>query len=219
MQNERPAVAHRHLGRIRYGEALDLQNETWQRVVDGEPAEVLYTLEHEPVVSIGKRGDDGDVLVPTELLAARGVDVVRVDRGGEVTYHGPGQLVVYGIVNIGARGIGVGDWVRGVADAIRVELAAEGVEVAYDPDNPGLWTAEGAKVCAVGMRISRGVARHGAAVNLTTDLDAFRWIVPCGLPQSRATSVAELTGNAPELTAFADRVVANIRRTFELARP
>jgi lipoate-protein ligase B len=214
-----PPVAHRHLGRIAYADALALQNATWERVVAGEPDEVLLTLEHDPVVTIGRRGDAADLLVPEALLRARGVDVFRADRGGELTYHGPGQLVVYGIVHLQRRRIAVGDWVRGVAGAIADELAGAGIEARYDGDNPGLWASNGAKICAVGMRISKGVARHGAAVNLTTDLDAFTWIVPCGMPSARATSVAELTGEPPSIDAFGRAVVARLRARFSLPSP
>lgn len=214
-----PPVAHRHLGRIAYADALALQNETWERVVAGAPDEVLLTLEHDPVVTIGRRGDAADLLVPERLLQARGVEVFRADRGGELTYHGPGQLVVYGIVDIGRRRIAVGDWVRGVAGAITDELATLGIEATYDAENPGLWAPDGAKICAVGMRISKGVARHGAAVNLTTQLEAFTWIVPCGMPTARATSVHALTGAAPSVEAFGASVVARIRTRFGLRAP
>jgi lipoyl(octanoyl) transferase len=211
-------VAWKHLGRISYDDATRLQDDTWSRVVSGDAAECIFTLEHDPVITIGRRGEQGDVLLPEQALAERGVTVVRADRGGEVTYHGPGQLVIYPILNIKKRGIAVGDLVRGVAGSVNQVLAALEINATYDGQNPGLW-CDGKKICAVGMRIKKGVSRHGAAVNLSTDLSAFELIVPCGLPDSQTTSVSKLNGEAPSVASFAADVVRVLRETFSLGAP
>lgn len=211
---------YRFLGRRPYRPTWDLQREVADALRAGTGPETLLALEHDPVITIGRRGDSTDILAGAELLASQGVDVVEVDRGGEVTYHGPGQLVVYPIVALRGSRFGVGDLVRGLAAAIGDWLGESGIDARYDPEHPGLWVGD-EKICAVGMRIRGGVSTHGAAVNLSTDLDAFKLIVPCGLPAARATSVAQLTGRAPGLAqaarhvaeGFAERLGFDLRVT------
>lgn len=204
-----------HWGRIAYREAFERQKARWQGVVDGIAAEAVFTLEHDPVVTFGRRGREHDLRVPREALAACGVDVVESDRGGELTYHGPGQLVIYPILAVRRRGIHVGELVRGLAACVADELAALGIVAEYDTDAPGLWV-DGAKIAAVGMRISRGVSMHGTALNLETDLDAFRLIVPCGMPDARATSVAARGIPAPGLEACGAAIVDRFFERFDL---
>lgn len=203
------ALHWEHLGRIGYGDALALQLGRRDAVIAGTAPETLFTLEHDPVITLGRRAQPGDLLVDRDALAARGIEVVEVDRGGEVTYHGPGQLVLYAVVHCQRRGMGPSDLVRRLAAAITDELAQHGISASYDTEHPGLWV-EGAKIAAVGMRISRGVSTHGAALNLTTDLDAFSLIVPCGMPGARATSMLAQTGCAPQT----DVIAASIARRF-----
>lgn len=208
-------VEHVHWGRIAYREALERQNQRWQAVVDGEAPEAIFTLEHEPVITLGRRGSAEHLRLPEAALRERGVDVVRTDRGGELTYHGPGQLVVYPILAIGQRGIHVGDLVRGLAGAVTDYLAELGIDAEYDKDAPGLWV-DGAKIAAVGMRVSRGVSKHGTALNLTTDLDAFSLIVPCGMPDARTTSVSGQAATADRVPDAGARIVAHLARRFGL---
>lgn len=210
-----PTVEHVHWGRVGYREALQRQRDRWDAVREGTAPEAIFTLEHDPVFTLGRRGTEGDLRVPRDLLEAQGFDVVDADRGGEVTYHGPGQIVVYLILALRPRGLHAGDLVRGVAGGAQDLLAQHGVQAAYDNDAPGLWT-DGAKIAAVGMRISRGVSMHGMAVNLTTDLSAFERIVPCGMPTARATSLAALQGEAPSVEAFASPLVDAIARRLSL---
>jgi lipoate-protein ligase B len=200
-------VVHRHLGRIRYREALALQQLIHESVVQGVLPEHVLTLEHEPVITLGRRGSFDDLLADRSVLDARGIDVVVTDRGGEVTWHGPGQLVVYAIVDARARGLGPSDLVRRLAGAVSTELALHGVEATWEPAHPGLWVG-GAKIAAVGMRVTRGVSLHGVAVNLTTPLDAFTLFVPCGMPGAQATSIAALGVTPPDLAGLGARVAA-----------
>ena len=189
-------VRHVDWGRIGYREAFQRQKAHWEAVRDGTAVDTIFTLEHDPVITLGRRGKNDDLLIPREALAARGVDVVETDRGGELTYHGPGQLVVYPILHIKERSIHVGDLVRGLAAAVASVIEEDyGVETVYDADRPGLWV-DGAKIAAVGMRISKGVSMHGTALNVSTDLDAFSLFVPCGLPDAGTTSLTTL-GHEP----------------------
>lgn len=205
-----------HWGRIGYAEAMARQQAAWQALVDGGGEHRLFTLEHDPVITMGRRAATTDLLVSEETLRQRGVDLVVSDRGGEVTYHGPGQLVLYAVVHTRALGIGPSDLVRGLAGAISDYLASLGISAPYDAAHPGLWTSDG-KLVAVGMRISRGVSMHGAALNLTTSLDAFSLFVPCGMPGAAATSVARCLGAAPPLEEAAARCAERFAEGLGLA--
>ncbi len=216
----RASVQHLHLGRIRYALASERQHARWDDVREERASEAIFTLEHDPVITLGRRGNEADIRLSPEVLSARGIDVVRTDRGGQVTYHGPGQLVIYPVLAVRDRGIHAGDLVRGVAACVQRCLARLDIHAAYDTDAPGLWV-NGAKIAAVGMRISRGVSMHGVAINLTTELSAFDIFVPCGMPDARATSVAEqLVDSArpvPPLRDFGREVVDELAAHFSLS--
>jgi lipoyl(octanoyl) transferase len=189
---DRPMLGWQHLGLIRHADAMALQEERWQALHDGAVSDVLWTLEHLPVITLGRRAQDEDVLLLPDELFARGIEVVRSDRGGEVTYHGPGQLVLYPNLQLSRFRLGPADVVRALAAVIVDEVRTWGVDAAYDPAHPGVWAA-GSKLAAVGMRIRRGVSMHGAALNLTTDLRPFDWFVPCGMAGAAATSMEVLS--------------------------
>ncbi len=140
------------------------------------------------------------MLVPVEHLEAMGAQVVDCDRGGDVTFHGPGQLVAYPILDLHARGLHAGDYVRALEECVIRTLAAFGASGERVPGRPGVW-AGGGKVAAIGVRIERGVSRHGLALNVSTDLAWFDAIVPCGLPDASATSMRRLLGAAPPFEA------------------
>lgn len=206
-----------HLGRIGYREALELQLRQSKARQEGRVPDTLFTLEHTPVITLGKRAKDSDVLLSEDALRARGIDLVHVDRGGEATWHGPGQLVLYPILHIKEQEIFVSDLVRGLAGCIRDFLQDHAIESRWDDDHPGIWVDD-RKIAAVGMRIQRGVSRHGAAINLTTAKDAFRVIVPCGLPQFGVTSVAQESGEAIPIELAAEALSARFAAHFGYAR-
>ena len=163
-----------------------------RRVVDEIPDTVLL-LEHPHVYTIGRRGSHGDVLVSPEWLAARGAEVVQTDRGGQVTYHGPGQLVAYPITRLdGTKG--VWPFLRRVEQALVDVAAGFGLQARGESGLlTGVWVGD-AKLAAIGMRVSRGVTSHGFALNCSTDLARFNAIVPCGLPDKPACSLSSLLG-------------------------
>ncbi len=194
---------------VPYGQALALQLALRERLQAGEDhAGWLVCLQHPPVVTLGKRGQESDIVSP-QLLAQRGVELFRVDRGGEATYHGPGQLVFYPIVRLEALGLGVVDVVRALAEALSMTLREHGVETRYDPDHPGVWTTEEPprKMGSVGMRVSRGVSTHGAALNVQNDMIPFSWIVACGMPNAPLTRLRDYLEADPDLAAITDRVL------------
>lgn len=203
-------------GVVPYGQALALQHTLRERLqVDSAHPGFLVCLQHPPVVTLGKRGQPSDIISPT-LLADRGVELFRVDRGGEATYHGPGQLVIYPIVRLDDLGLGVVDVVRALAHALAEAVRPFGVELHYDPDHPGLWTDEtpGRKMGSVGMRVSRGVSTHGAALNVLNDMIPFSWIVACGMPNAPMTRLCDYLEEPPDLealgTAALERFAARI---------
>lgn len=182
------------LGRIPYRATWALQKRLAEDRAAGAIPDRLLLLEHEPVLTLGRHADPRHVLAPPELLAERGIEVVRVERGGEVTYHGPGQLVAYPIVALGERDLGVRAFVRLLETALAETCAAFGVDAGPRPGHPGCWCDPAGplprKIGALGLRIERGVSYHGIALNVDLDLGAFELIDPCGLPGLRSTSIA-----------------------------
>jgi lipoyl(octanoyl) transferase len=192
-----PRLIVERLGCVPYAQALDHQHalRAALQAADrpaGSPAGHVICLEHPMVVTLGKRGEMAD-LRDLGWLEANGVEIHKVDRGGESTFHEPGQLVVYPVVRLDALGIGVVDVVRRLADALARAAATWGIELVYDKEHPGLWTVQDPprKMASVGMRSSGGVSTHGAAINLTNSLIGFGKIVACGMPDVAMTRLVD----------------------------
>ena len=183
----RPVEVHR-LGLIDYERALGWQEERAASVRAGG-REAVALLEHLPVYTLGARGDRSHLLADVAALEARGAKVVKTDRGGDVTFHGLGQLVVYPVLDLRARGVHVGDYVR-CLEQVAIETAATfRVESRRVEGRPGAWVRVDAKLVAVGVRVRGGVSTHGLALNVSTDLSWFDAIVPCGIEGTGATSL------------------------------
>jgi len=201
------------LGRQPFQPVAALQEELRAGVRAGRVPETLLLVEHDPVITLGRSADPSHVLASSSELARRGVAVAEASRGGDVTYHGPGQLVGYPIVRL--RG-GVVGHLRAMADGLAAVLAEVGITARWRREAPGLWVDRGgqlAKICAFGVNVQRRITAHGFALNVSSDLDAFRLIVPCGL---RDTAVQQLTGTTPSLETLADRVAAAFAASFGL---
>lgn len=195
-----------------YDDALRLQHRLADGVrAGGQPALVL--LEHPAVYTLGVRGRGEHLLGGEGRLRALGADVVRTDRGGDVTWHGPGQLVGYPIVDLRALGLGAADYVRRLEALLIEAVASFGIVAARSPKNAGVWVGE-AKLAAIGVRISRGVTTHGFALNVAPDLRWFEYIVPCGLPDVGVTSMQALTGETFAMADVEDEVARAFERTF-----
>jgi lipoyl(octanoyl) transferase len=182
------------LGRIAYRDAWTLQKRLVAQRAAGEIGDQLLLLEHDAVLTIGRHGDEAHVLASPDELQRRGIEVVRVERGGEVTYHGPGQLVAYPILHLADRGLLVRPMVRALEQAMVETCASFGVEAARRDGEPGCWVdatgSQPRKIGALGLRIERGVSYHGIALNVETELDDFELIDPCGVPGLVSTSIA-----------------------------
>ena len=215
----------RWLGRVRYRDAWALQQSLATARADGTLDEdQLLLLEHDPVLTLGRNASEAHVLALPALLAERRIEVLRVERGGEVTYHGPGQLVAYPIVALAkpgpagpehvagspqaARPIGVRAFVEALEGAMVDTCAAAGIGAGSRPDHPGCWvgveTPLPRKIGALGIRVARGVSFHGIALNVTTNLADFDLIDPCGMPGLRSTSIARERARAGLPGADAD---------------
>jgi lipoyl(octanoyl) transferase len=188
-----PIVA-RWLGRVDYREAHALQRRLAGERAAGTIGDQLLLLEHPRVLTLGRNADPAHVLAPPDELRERGIEVIRVERGGEVTYHGPGQLVAYPIVALSARGLMIRPLVRALEAALVATCAAHGVAAARRDGHPGCWCApdgdDPRKIGALGLRVERGVTYHGIALNITVDLADFGLIDACGMPGVTSTSIA-----------------------------
>lgn len=184
----------RWLGRIDYADGYDLQKHLVDARAAGLIEDQLLLLEHPPVLTLGRNSDPAHILATESELASRAIEVVRIERGGEVTYHGPGQLVAYPIMRLHDRGLLLRPFVRALEAALVETCAAHGVTAARRDGHPGCWCdPEGAaprKIGALGLRIERGVSYHGIALNVTTDVTDFELIDPCGMPGVVSTSIA-----------------------------
>jgi lipoyl(octanoyl) transferase len=214
MNQARPLAAQ-WLGRIAYRDAWQLQKELLEQRAEGEIGDRLLLLEHDPVLTLGRQADAAHVLVSARELRRRGIEVIRVERGGEVTYHGPGQLVAYPILRLGDRGLLVRPLVAALEAAMIETSASLGVEAVRRDGHPGCWIDGGPgrpfrKIGALGLRIERGVSYHGVALNIDVDLRDFELIDPCGEPGLISTSIAEELGRTaePPTTAAVERAAS-----------
>lgn len=181
------------LGRVRYGLALELQRRLRALRQRGEVEDIVLFLEHSPVITIGRRGDKGHILLSEDELARAGVEVFPVERGGDVTYHGPGQIVLYPILDLRRWGKDVHRYVNYLEEVMIRTARSFGVEAGRRPGFPGVWHERG-KLGAVGIHVHNWVTMHGLAFNVDLRPDGFRWIVPCGIRGARAVSLADLLG-------------------------
>lgn len=211
------------LGRVAYREAWLVQKSLAGRRATGEIGDRLLLLEHPPVLTLGKHGDEAHVLAPAAELERRGIEVIRVERGGEVTYHGPGQLVAYPILRLADRDLLVRPLVRALESAMIETCRAFGVEAGRREGEPGCWVAGDGpfprKIGALGLRIERGVSYHGIALNVDPDLADFDLIDPCGMPGLASTSIARELGRpvAADRTGAVELAAAPFAEAFSRA--
>jgi lipoate-protein ligase B len=202
------------LGTVPYEEARELQLELAARRQRGEIADVLLLLEHPPVYTRGRRSKPEELPMGAAWYEAQGIEVRDTDRGGLVTYHGPGQLVAYPIVQLRGYGDDVHEFVRGLERVTAEALGEAGVRAGPIEGLTGVWVGT-RKIGSIGLHVSRGVTSHGLAVNVSNDLQPFEWIVPCGIEGVSMTSLTRELGAEQDPGAFADSLVAAYARVFE----
>ncbi len=212
-----------------YRDAWDLQHRVVRARAAGLIGDQLILLEHDPVLTLGRNSDASHVRASRATLAAGGIEVIRVERGGEVTYHGPGQLVAYPILRLADRGLFLRPFVRALEAGMIETCVAQGVAAGRREGFPGCWCELGTdaprKIGALGVRVERGVTYHGIALNVDTDLRMFDLIDPCGMPNVVSTSIADEVGRTAEApstavvgraaTAFAGAFAEAIGATLE----
>ncbi len=209
-------VQVRRLGRIGYADALELQQRLVEERRRGEIGDQLLLLEHPPVITLGVkvRNDRSHVLASPERLATLGVELHETGRGGDVTYHGPGQVVGYPIVDLRPDRCDVHAYVRDLEEVMIRAARTFGVEATRVAGLTGIWVGN-EKLAAIGVRISRWVTSHGFAFNVNTDLSHFALIVPCGINDRGVTSLAKLLGRAVPMAEVEDALEVAAREVFE----
>lgn len=201
------------LGRMGYQAAWDVQLEVHEEVMAGRE-DVLLFVEHDPVLTLGANFHEENLLFSREQYGEMGVDVVRTDRGGDVTYHGPGQLVIYPIFNVANHGKDLHKWMRDLEETMILACASFGIEAHRKPDvNTGAWVGNN-KIAAIGVKVRKWVNLHGIALNIDPDMRAFQLINPCGIVTHGVTSLRKELGNPPKVPDVKAKVEAAFRTVF-----
>jgi len=204
-----------NLGIIEYEKARQLQNNLVSARIAGDIPDIALLLQHPPVLTIGASGNEQNILTSRDRLASEGISVIATDRGGDVTYHGPGQLVGYLIFDLKTKGKGLHQYVRHLEEVIIRTLNYFSITAHRDPQYPGVWVGH-AKIGALGIRVSRWVTKHGFALNVNTDPKHFACITPCGIADRQVTSMAQLLGHEIALEAVASCLCEQCARVFHI---
>lgn len=200
----------RFLGRVPYAEAVALQESARDAIRGGLAGDRFLLVEHPPVFTLGRNAHREDVTASPAWLASRGIEIFETDRGGKVTYHGPGQLVGYPVVNLSPDRRDIRKYVHSLQEVLVRTLADYGLQAEGRREQPEIGVRVGdAKIASLGIHIKRWITTHGFALNVTTDLAHFAGIVPCGLEGVRMASIESLTGRRPPLSEVAGRCVAH----------
>jgi lipoyl(octanoyl) transferase len=202
------------LGKLDYRTAWAEQERAHAEVLAGGPERILF-VEHPPVITLGRRdGNERNLIASEDELSKLRVELVKSDRGGDITFHGPGQIVAYPIIRLNSHRLSVGGYVHRLEDAVIALLTEMGIAAQKDPSAVGVWVenaGRATKICAIGVRISRGVSLHGLALNVTTDLRYFDLIVPCGIAGKPVTSLQMLLGEGtPGMNEMRERLAAHL---------
>ncbi len=198
------------MGRVPYESALDLQERVREGILAGTARDTLLLLEHPPVITLGRNAQAAHVLLSPAGLAEQGIALHRSSRGGDVTFHGPGQLVGYPVFRLRR---GVRAHVEAMANAVIEWLARFGISAQWRSGTPGVWVGQ-EKICAFGIHVRHAIAIHGFALNLSTDMKGFAAIVPCGLRDAGVTSMARLLGHAPTAESAARDLIGSFEKHF-----
>jgi len=211
----KPSLWCARLGLIRYADALAFQKRLEAARQSEQVPDVLLLLEHPPVYTRGRRTTADELPMGEDWYRAQGIEVTDTDRGGRVTYHGPGQLVGYPVVSLRPYRDDVHDYLRRMERMIITSLSRYGVKAGLIEGLTGVWTAERRKIASIGVHVSRGVTTHGFAINVNNDLQPFSWIVPCGIDDCQMTSVARELGREIDMADFMDTVCTEFASVYE----
>jgi lipoyl(octanoyl) transferase len=202
------------MGILEYEESLSLQNQLVQARMNDEISDTILFLQHLPVITIGKSGKLENILAP-EKIEERNIRVIFTDRGGDITYHGPGQLVVYPIINLRNQGIGLSGYVWKLEETVIQLLSCFGIDGSRVEKMRGVWVGE-EKIAALGIHLSRWISKHGLALNVNTDLDPFDLINPCGTGR-KATSMARILGRELSMEEVESMMIRSFAEVFGMS--
>jgi lipoyl(octanoyl) transferase len=205
-------IAYRFIGEVSYGSGLELQAEAFAEVQRSDLRGVILGLTHHPVMTLGRNAGAGNLLLPRAQLEARGVEVVQTDRGGDVTYHGPEQVLLYPIVRIAS----VRDFACAIEKAMIAYLGTLGINARREDGAPGVFVGR-EKIGFLGLRVREGISTHGLSLNLAGSLEPFSWMNPCGFQGMAMTSVERLLGSAPSHASAAAGLAQQLTRLLEPA--
>lgn len=203
------------LGVVPYAPVHELQRKLVRWRQQELIGDVLLLLEHEPVITLGRRADESNILVSRDVLRREGIEVQRIERGGDVTYHGPGQLVGYPIIDMHTYGLGASDYMHRLEAVIRDGLADFGLETSLREKIIGVWVGDN-KIAALGVRIKRGVTFHGFALNVDPNIVHWSLIIPCGIRDGGVTSLVQEMGEVASMAQVRQRVAAHFAERFRV---
>ena len=202
---------------IRYNEGLIIQEEAHDKISSSQnvASGYLILLQHYPVITNGRFGSDDNYVLPVKQIEKLGVEVQRSDRGGELTFHGPGQLVAYPILNLRSLNIGVKKYITLLEQVIINTLSDFGISSDRKEGYPGVWTS-GQKIASIGVSVKNGITMHGSALNVSTDLDSFSMIVPCGISDVEVTSMEQTLGCSVNMKDVINSFASEFEKVFEV---
>jgi len=202
-----------NLAMVDFAEASQLQSELLEQRVAGKIPDVILFLQHPTVITIGAFGGEQNIMVPRHVLEEEGISVIHTDRGGDITYHGPGQLVGYPILDLKARGRDVHQYVHDLEEVTIRTLDDYSIKAHRDTDYPGVWVGK-KKICALGIRVVHWVTKHGFALNINNDLTPFSYINPCGITDRGTTSMQKVLGQKPEIGEVTNSIIRHFSTVF-----
>jgi lipoyl(octanoyl) transferase len=202
-------------GLSEYREVWDLQKKLFNRINRQGNLNYLIISEHKPIITIGKSGTKAHLLAKPASLKKKNIEVVKVDRGGDITFHGPGQIVGYPIMNLTNFKMDIGWYLRSIEQVIMETLTDIGISAHRIKGLTGIWIGN-KKICAIGVKITRWVSMHGFALNVSTDLNYFQYIVPCGIKNGGVTSISEIVGNIIAPKDVTRYLIKNFEKIFEV---
>ena len=202
-------------GLIGYPDSLELQRKLVEARLNDEIPDLLLLVQHPPVITMGKSGGEDNILVPLKVLAKRGISVFYTDRGGNITCHGPGQLVGYPILNLDQKHIDLHWYLHSLEEVIIRTLAHLFIPARRDPCKPGIWVGE-EEICAIGIRVTRWATSHGFALNVNNDLSHFSYINPCGVIGKKPTSISKLLGHEVSIDNIVPDLVQHFSQIFDV---
>ncbi len=203
------------LGCVEYGCACALQDMLIQKRINGEAPDMLLLLEHPPTLTLAKGDDDKNIRVADAILKQKGVAVFTTDRGGAITWHGPGQIVGYPIIDLGVRGKDIHLYIRGLESVIIETLAAFSISAGRDPRHVGVWVGN-EKIAAIGVKVKKWATKHGFALNVNSDLSYFDLIHPCGIVDKGVTSLKKVLGREVPLSQVSQILIEKFCSVFNL---